>query len=103
MKKIIYLFLVISLFSSELSNAAVCASVGVDDTLVVNTTPVGECDTLVIMSASEWPGQSIYAIPSVQDAVDLWMVGFTVPMGLFLFSWGVGSVVRMWRLPRESS
>ncbi|MDS4071393.1 MAG: hypothetical protein RKO24_17410 [Candidatus Competibacter sp.] len=101
MKRLLRVFLVflLSLTIPVPSNAAMCASVGVGDVLVVNATPVGQCETLIIMSASEWPGQSVYAVPTVQEAVEFWTVGFAVPMGIFLFSWGMGSVIRMWRLP----
>lgn len=92
------------LFSVYLtSHASMCASVGAGDVLVLNTTPVGECETLIVLSASEWAGSSIYVMPSVQEMTDFWAVGFVVPMSLFLFSWGVGSVIRLWRLPDVSS
>lgn len=77
--------------------AAMCATVDAQNAVIVNTTPIGECAGLVVMNINDWPGASVWAMPTTDEMMLVWMAGFTVPMTLFLISWAIGMVVNFFR------
>lgn len=74
-----------------------CATVDAQSALIVNTTPVGECTGLVVLSVEDWPGTSVWAMPTPDDMMTVWFAGFSVPMVLFLISWAIGRIVHVFR------
>lgn len=74
-----------------------CASVGADNVLVVNTVPVSECMGLIVLESTDWIGASVWAVPTVDDVLLIWSSAFLVPTTLFLISWSVGRVVHFFR------
>lgn len=93
---LILLIGVIALFP-ESGIAAMCASVDAQNALIVNTTPVGECTGLVVLAIEDWPGASVWAMPSTDQMMSVWLAGFSVPMVLFLISWAIGRIVHIFR------
>lgn len=94
-----YLILLIGVIAlmPESVFAAMCATVDAQNALIVNTTPISECAGLVVLSYEDWPGSSVWAMPTPGEMMSVWMAGFTVPMTLFLISWAIGMVVNSFR------
>ncbi len=74
-----------------------CATVDAQNVLIVNTTPIGECVGLVVLSYEDWPGASVWAMPTADQMMSVWLAGFSVPMVLFLISWAIGRIIHIFR------
>lgn len=74
--------------------AALCATVdSVTNTVMVTTTPVGECTSLILLDSSDWVGTSVWSLPTPGDIALVWGAGFILPVTLFLIAWAIGRVV----------
>ena len=94
-----YLILLIGVIAFLPSSgwAAMCATIDVQNTLIVNTTPIGECAGLVVLSIEDWPGASVWALPTNEQIALVWFAGFSIPITLFLISWSLGAILSMLR------
>lgn len=87
------LFMIIS-YSSY---AASCASLGQDNTIILNSVPVGECTGYVILTAGDWVGSSVWALPSIDEITLVWSAAFILPTTLFLIAWAIGRVLNLFK------
>lgn len=94
---LILLIGVIALLFPEPGIAAMCATLDAQNALIVNTTPIGECTGLVVLAIEDWPGASVWALPTTDEMMSVWLAGFSVPMVLFLISWAIGRIVHTFR------
>jgi hypothetical protein len=79
----------------SLSWAASCVSASPEGLLSVNTVPVGECTSYILLSAGDWVGSSVWEIPSTDQLSLFWFMGFSLPITLYLISYSVGVVVSL--------
>ncbi|HQA25361.1 MAG TPA: hypothetical protein PK893_04275 [Candidatus Competibacteraceae bacterium] len=91
----IFLIGVIALFPL-LGSAAVCATVdGATSALIIVSTPVGECTGYVVLDVLDWPGASVWAMPTVEELSGYFFAGFSIPLSIFLFAWGVFALINV--------
>lgn len=93
---LILLIGVIALFP-ESGIAAMCATVDAQNALIVNTTPIGECTGLVVLAIEDWPGASVWTLPTNEEIALVWFAGFSVPITLYLIAWSLGQILSMFR------
>lgn len=80
-----------------LSWAAACVSVSPEGLLSVNTVPVGECTSYILLSAGDWVGSSVWELPAVDQLALFWSMGFTLPLTLFLISFSLGRILSLFK------
>lgn len=78
--------------------SSACASVLIDGTVVVNTIPINQCTGYVIVDSADYGGSTIWQVPEIADLSAIWALAFSLPMSIFLISWSIGSVVRMFKM-----
>ena len=65
--------------------------------LVISTDPVELCTGYVVQTAAEFQTQptlaDIFNMPIANDMTQAWMVGFSLPMIVYLSAWALGVVV----------
>ena len=81
----------------SLSWAASCVSVGSEGLLSVNTVPVGECTSYILLSAGDWVGSSVWEIPTTEQLSLFWFIGFSLPITLYLIAYSIGQVVSLFK------
>lgn len=72
---------------------AICVSVDASNNLVATGTPLGECQSLIVLEPHEWVAYSIWAMPTSQEMHQAWGAGFIVPLICFVIAWGIGRIV----------
>ena len=77
--------------------AAVCATVDSGNVIVANSTPAGDCTSLVVLESTDWMGASVWAIPTMSDIALVWSSAFILPLTLFLTAWAIGRIVNLFR------
>lgn len=77
---------------------ATCLITDANGYLMVSATPVEQCSTWVMLSASEYTDlpslTDIFAMPLASDLGQMWQVAFSLPLVLYMSAWALGVVVR---------
>lgn len=78
--------------------AAQCVVIDGSGYVVSVSVAVNDCTSFVLLDSSDWVSNSIWAIPPIADVSAIWALAFSLPMSIFLISWAIGSVVRMFKM-----
>ena len=76
---------------------AYCAGVDGSGFVQLNTTPVAECSTLILLDASEWGGASVWVIPTAGELETAYAAGLLIPLTLYLVAYAAGSLISFFR------
>lgn len=73
---------------------AACAEVDVAGRLVYSTAPASQCTGYIVLDPAEYPSlANIYNMPASADLGTAWMLGFSLPVIVYLVSWAFGHVI----------
>ena len=63
--------------------------------------PIASCSGFVLLDSTEFTDfptlQSIFNMPLAADLSQLWMVGFSLPIIIYLTAWGFGVVINWFK------
>ena len=80
---------------------ASCVSFDSSGVLYQTGESVADCTGYLLLDASEYSDfptlQSIFQIPLAEDLAQLWAVGFSLPVIIYLSAWGLGVVINWFR------
>ncbi len=74
---------------------AVCVNTNSSGVLVVNPTPVGECQAYILLDSTDWVGSSVWKFPAPEEVGQYFSAGFALPFFSYVIAFGVGQVLKM--------
>lgn len=84
---------------------ATCVQASEGGYLFPSADPLAECSGWVLMDALEYSQvptlQALFAWPDPSDLGQIWLVGFSLPMIVYLAAWGFGKVVNYFNPEHE--
>lgn len=73
---------------------AACATVDGLGYMHYSNTPAGSCTGYIVLDPAEYPNlANIYNLPGADDLGTAWMLGFVLPVTVYLVSWAFASVI----------
>lgn len=80
---------------------AICVGFSPTGELIQSAQSIADCTGYVLMDAIEYSEtptlQSIFAQPIAADLAELWMVGFSLPIIVYLSAWAFGVVINWFK------
>lgn len=77
--------------------ASLCVVVNSQGFIFSTSTPVDQCSSYVLFDSADFGMNSIWAIPSAGDVAAIWGIAFSLPMTVFLISWSIGVLFKLFR------
>ena len=76
---------------------ALCAYLDNSNHVIANTTPLQDCTGLIIIDSVEYTDyptlSTIFNQPLAGDLGQMWLIGFSLPIIIYLSAWAFGEVI----------
>lgn len=74
---------------------ASCISIQSNGRISFLSVPVSECQSFILLEAGDWPGATVWVMPTPAEAAAAWSAGFAIPVVVFVIAAACRQLIKM--------